>query len=155
MAAKESRFGESTELELAITRVFDAPRSLVYQAWTESEHMSQWPAPHGYVITHNEGDVRPGGAWRSCMRSPDGEDLWLGGVYREVKENELLVFTHAWDGPDGRPGQETLVTVRLEDQDGKTKMTFLQSFFKSVEQRNGHRGGWTECFDRLSEYLAA
>ena len=89
------------------------------------------------------------------MRSPEGENLWLGGTYRELVENELLVFTHAWDGPDGKPGHESLVTVRLEDQDGKTRMTFRHVLFESVEQRDGHRGGWNQCFDRLDAYLAA
>jgi uncharacterized protein YndB with AHSA1/START domain len=67
----------------------------------------------------------------------------------------LLVFTHAWDDPDGKPGHETLVTVRLEDHHGKTLMTFRQAFFTSVEQRDGHRGGWSECFERLAAHLAA
>jgi uncharacterized protein YndB with AHSA1/START domain len=155
MAAVENRAVDSSDRELVITRIFDAPRALVYKAWTEPDHLSQWSAPHGFIITHNEGDLRPGGAWRSCMRSPAGENLWLGGTYREVVENELLVFTHAWDGPDGKPGHETLVTVRLEDQNGKTRMTFRQAFFESVEQRNGHRSGWSECFDRLDARLAA
>lgn len=155
MAAEKNRAADSSDRVLVITRIFDAPRSVVYKAWTEAEHLSQWSAPHGFTITHNEGDLRPGGAWRSCMRSPAGENLWLGGTYREVVKNELLVFTHAWDGPDGKPGNETLVTVRLEDADGKTRMTFRQAFFESVEQRNGHHGGWNECFDRLDAHLAA
>jgi uncharacterized protein YndB with AHSA1/START domain len=155
MAAEKNRVVDSSDWELAITRIFDAPRALVYKAWTEFARVSQWSAPHGFTITHNEGDLRPGGAWRSCMRSPEGENLWLGGTYRELVENELLVFTHAWDGPDGKPGHESLVTVRLEDQDGKTRMTFRHAFFESVEQRNGHRGGWNQCFDRLDAYLAA
>ena len=155
MAAEKIRAADSSDRVLVITRIFDAPRSVVYKAWTEAEHLSQWSAPHGFTITHNEGDLRPGGAWRSCMRSPAGENLWLGGTYREVVKNELLVFTHAWDGPDGKPGNETLVTVRLEDEDGKTRMTFRQAFFESVEQRNGHHGGWSECFDRLDAHLAA
>jgi uncharacterized protein YndB with AHSA1/START domain len=140
--------------ELEIVRVFDAPRDLVYHAWTDPERMAQWAAPHGYTITHNEGEIRPGGAWRSCMRSPQGEDLWLGGVYRDVVENELLVFTHAWDDAEGKPGRETLVTVAFEDQEGGTRMTFRQSGFDSVADRDGHRDGWSQGFERLDRILS-
>jgi uncharacterized protein YndB with AHSA1/START domain len=141
--------------ELVITRVFDAPPTLVFQAWVEPEHLVHWSAPWGFTITHCEGDLRPGGAWRSCMRSPAGEDLWLGGVYREIVENERLVFTHAWDGKDGRPGHETVVTVTFTAEGGKTKMIFRQAGFESVEARDGHQGGWTQCFDRLAARLVA
>jgi uncharacterized protein YndB with AHSA1/START domain len=145
----------SAERELVLTRLFDAPRSLVYKAWTEPERMAKWSCPRGFTITHQEGDFRPGGAWRTCMRSPAGEDMWLGGVYREIVEDELLVFTHAWDDADGKPGHETLVTVKLEDAGGKTRMLFRQGVFATVESRDGHREGWTECFDILDELLAA
>ena len=140
--------------ELVITRVFDAPRPLVFKAWTEREHLVHWSCPQGFTLTQCEGDLRPGGAWRSCIRSPDGSDLWLGGVYREVVENERLVFTHAWDAADAKPGHETLVTVTFGDDDGKTMLTFRQRFFDSVESRDGHRGGWTECFEKLAALLA-
>jgi uncharacterized protein YndB with AHSA1/START domain len=154
VVAGKSSFAVPSDRELIITRVFDAPRALVYKMWTDSEHLSHWSAPDGYTITHSEGDARPGGKWRACMRSPQGEDLWLGGTYREVVPNELLTFTHAWDAPDGNPGHETLVTVMLEDQGRrKTKMTFRQALFESVQQRDGHRGGWSECFDLLAVYL--
>jgi uncharacterized protein YndB with AHSA1/START domain len=125
----------------------------VFKAWTESEHLVRWSCPNGFTLTHAEGDLRPGGAWRACLRSPEGADLWLGGVYREIVEGKRLVFTHAWDGEDGEPGHETLVTVTLADARGKTRMTFRQAFFGSVESRDGHRGGWGECFEKLAAYL--
>lgn len=153
MAARTSMDARSTKPELVITRSFDAPRSLVFKAWTEAEHLVLWSAPRGFTITHSEGDLRPGGTWRACMRSPDGKDLWLGGVYREIVAPERLVFTHAWDGPDGKRGHETLVTVTLADRAGKTELTFRQAFFESVEARDGHGEGWAECFDLLSDYL--
>jgi uncharacterized protein YndB with AHSA1/START domain len=153
-AERNETTAAASQRELVITRIFDAPRALVYKAWTEPAHIAQWLVPHGFLSLHNEGELRPGGGWRSCMRSPQGDDLWLGGSYREVIENELLVFTHAWDDAEGKPGHETLVTVRLEDHGGKTRMTFRQAFFTSVQERDGHRGGWSECFDRLTEHLA-
>ncbi len=143
----------SQKQELTITRVFDAPRSLVFRMWTEQEHIVKWCAPRGFTIPHNKADVRPGGAWRACMRSPEGKDYWLQGVYREIVEPERLVFTHVWEDEDGKPGHETLVTVTFAEQDGKTKLTFHQAVFESVEQRDSHLEGWSESLDRLEEYL--
>ena len=140
--------------ELVITRVFDAPRDLVWKAWTEPERIRQWSAPKGFTIPVAEGDLRPGGAWKSCMRKPDGTDLWLAGVYQEIDEPKRLVFTHAWLDENGKPGPETLVTVTFTERAGKTEMVFRQSGFDSAESRDGHAGGWNECFDRLDALLA-
>jgi uncharacterized protein YndB with AHSA1/START domain len=143
-------------LELVITRVFNAPRELVYQAWTDLRHSAQWMGPRGYTACHQEAELRPGGAWRACLRPDDGgEDLWQGGVYREIVAPERLVFTFAWEGDDGRPENEMLVAVSFEEAQGKTKMTFRQTAFRSVEQRDGHQGGWSSTFDRLEEWVAA
>lgn len=83
----------------------------------------------------------------------DGSEIWLGGIYKEVVKPENLVFTHAWDGSDGKPGPETLVTVTFVDKGSKTEMHFRQTGFDSVESRNGHSEGWNECFDLLDELL--
>jgi len=144
---------QAAERVLVMTRVFDAPRELVFKAWTDPRHLVRWSCPHGFTLTHCEGDLRPGGRWRSCMRKPDGHDLWLGGVYREIVPPERLVFTHAWDDPQGNPGHETIVTVTLVERDGKTEMTFRQAEFESAGERDGHRGGWTECFEKLAGYV--
>ena len=98
-------------------------------------------------------DLRPGGAWRACIRSADGTDYRMAGVYREVVEPERLVFTFTWE-EEGEPGHQTLVTVTFAEQDGKTRLTFHQATFEWVESRDLHRGGWSECFDRLDDYLA-
>jgi uncharacterized protein YndB with AHSA1/START domain len=145
----------ATQHELVLTRVLDAPPSLVFAAWTEGERTRQWLAPHGYTNTHSDAQVRPGGHWRSCMVSPTGEELWLGGVYREVVPNRRLVFTHAWDDEHGKPGRETLVTVELEEvAGGKTHLTLRQAFFETAASRDGHQGGWTQCLERLETHLA-
>ncbi|MGC1273092.1 MAG: SRPBCC family protein [Planctomycetaceae bacterium] len=147
---------ETAAMPLVITRVFDAPRSLVFDAWTKQEHLARWSAPRGFSIPCGEGDVRPGGVWRCCMKSPDDKDLWLGGVYREVVPGERLVFTHAWDDATGQPGHETLVTVSFADHPGGgTTLTFRQEGFPSIASRDGHAEGWNECFDRLVDHLAA
>jgi uncharacterized protein YndB with AHSA1/START domain len=142
---------------LVIERVFDAPRERVWKAWADLAQARRWMGPHGFTATHLEGELRPGGTWRACLRrDADGEDLWQGGVYREVVEPERLVFTFAWDGPDGRPGPETLVTMVFADGgDGRTRMLFRQGVFDTEANRDGHRGGWGECFERLASHLAA
>ena len=141
--------------DLVITRVFAAPRELVWKAWTEPERIKQWSAPKDFTMPVAEGDLRPGGAWRSSMRKPDGTELWLGGEYREIVEPERLVFTHAWDDANGNPGPESTVTVTFTERNGKTEMTFRQGPFESDEDRQGHSEGWTECFDKLDELLTS
>jgi uncharacterized protein YndB with AHSA1/START domain len=86
------------------------------------------------------------------MIAPDGKRYPLRGVYREIVPNELLVMTHIWE--DDVPEHETILTVRFTDEAGKTKVTLEQSVFKSIESREGHRGGWTESLDILGEHLA-
>ncbi len=87
------------EPELVITRVFDAPRELVFECWTEPEHLQHWQgAPRGFTVTSYESDIRPGGFFRICMRSPEGVDSWLEGGYREIVKPERLVFTHVLAG---------------------------------------------------------
>ena len=140
--------------ELSITRVFDAPRALIFEIWTRPEHVKQWWGPRGYTTMSCEMDVRPGGAWRVQSRHADGSTTAERGVFREVVEPERLVFTHAWEDEGGRPGHETLVTVSFAEQDGKTRMTFHQAVFTSVEERDGHEQGWSESFDMLAEHLA-
>ena len=154
-AADKPRAVDSTERALVLQRVFDAPREVIFKMWTDPEHLVHWSSPRGFTLTHCDGDLVPGGDWHSCMRSPAGEDLWLGGVYREIAAPHRLVFTHAWEEDNGKPGHETLVTVTFAERRGKTEMTFRQSLFDSAESRDGHRGGWAECFDKLAEYLAA
>lgn len=140
--------------ELVITRIFDAPRDLVFKAWTDARHARNWWGPVDCPATHLEMDVRPGGAWRGCLRVREsGKDLWQGGEFREVKPPARLVFTFAWD-EDGERGLETLVTITFSDQNGKTRMDFHQAPFRSVEQRDGHNYGWTSTFNRLAEHLA-
>lgn len=153
MSNERSNAATSTAHELTLTRTFDAPRRRVFEMWTQPEHLRRWSCPRGFSITHNEGELRVGGSWRSCMRSPEGKDLWLGGTYREIVKDELLSFTHAWDEADGQPGPETLVTVRFEDEGTKTRMIFHQAYFDSAANREGHQGGWSECFESLEVLL--
>jgi len=154
MAERSSATAESAERELVITRVFDAPRRLVFKAWTEPERVVHWWGPRGFTIPSCKLDVRPGGAFRFCMRSPEGTDHWLRGVYREIVEPERLVLTWAWEDAEGKPGHETLVTVNFAEHGAKTKLTLHQALFESITARDAHQDGWTSCLDRLAEYVA-
>jgi uncharacterized protein YndB with AHSA1/START domain len=154
MAARTSTATRSAERELVITRAFDAPRALVFKVWTEPERLVRWWGPEGFTVPSCEMDLRPGGAFRFLMRSPEGNDHRLQGVYREIVEPERLVFTWAWVGANGKPGHETLVTVTFAEHGAKTKLTLHQAVFESVESRDSHEEGWTECLDRLAVCLA-
>ena len=136
-----------------VTRVLDAPRPLVFKAWTEPEQVARWWGPQGFVTTLCEMDIRPGGAYRVGMRSPKGTHHVRRGVYREIIEPERIVFTYAWEDAEGRPGHETLVTVTFAEQGTKTKLTLRQAMFETVTARDSHREGWTSCLQRFAEYL--
>lgn len=143
----------TTDLDLAVTRIFAAPRDLVFKMWAEPHHMQRWGCPEGFTSTEGEMDFREGGRWRAVMRSPEGKDLHLAGVYREIVKPARIVFTHAWLDEHGKPGPETLVTVTFAEESGKTKMTFQQSGFTSKDSRDGHEGGWTESFEKLHAFI--
>jgi uncharacterized protein YndB with AHSA1/START domain len=149
-----AKIGSRAERALVIERVFNAPRALVFQAWTDREHLSQWLGPRDHPARELTMDVRPGGRWRACLRSVEtGNDLWVGGVYREIVPPERLAFTFAWE-EEGERGLETVVAITLTERDGKTHMTMRQTPFQSDGERDGHRGGWTSSFDRLDDLLA-
>ena len=140
--------------ELSITRILDAPRELVFRMWSQPEHMRRWSCPQGFTQPGGGMEFKPGGAWSAHMRGPDGEDFRLGGIYKEIVPGERIVFTHAWLDAEGKPGPATLVTVTFADQGKKTRLTFQQTGFDSEASRDGHLGGWAECFDKLATYLA-
>ena len=149
MASTSSIATENNDRVLIIERTFDAPRELVFKAWTEPRHLMQWWGPKGYTTPTCEMDLRTGGALRLCMRSSDGVDTWVSGIFREVVAPARLVFT-ATD--DANIGGETVITVTLEDLNGKTRLTMHQTFAKH-EIARGAEEGWNGSFDRLAELL--
>ncbi len=141
---------------LVITRILDAPRSLVFKAWTEPDHLAHWFGPRGFTLTYCQTDLRPGGAYRFGMRSPEGTDHWLQGVYREVIEPEKIVCTYAWADANGNPTRpETILTLTFADHEGKTRLTLHQALFESVTACDMHREGWTSSLDRFEEYVSS
>jgi uncharacterized protein YndB with AHSA1/START domain len=153
MAETSDASTSTAERELVITRVFDAPRELVWKAWTDPELAKQWSGPRGFTAKDFSLDPRPGGEWHLTMHSPETGKLTNRGVVRDSVEPERLVFTFAWDNDDGTPGREMLITITFVERDGKTEMTFTHGVFESAEDRDGHSEGWNESFDKLADHL--
>ena len=153
MAATADAAIVGAERELVITRVFDAPRRLVFKMWTAPEHLVRWWGPRGFTTISGRMDVRPGGAWVRHMRAPDGSEHRKHGIYREIVPSERLVFTYATEDAAGHSDPTTLVTVTFADLGGKTRLTLRQTLFESVAARDSHLSGWASCLERFAEYL--
>ena len=143
-----------TDLEIVMTRVFDAPRRLVWEAFTNPEHVPHWmTGPEGWTMPVCEIDLRPGGAWHFVWRKDDGVEMAMTGEYREVVPPERVVHTEVWGGD----WPETLNTLILSEEDGKTTATTTVRY-PSKEARDaalgtGMKDGASVSFDRLAEYL--
>ncbi len=146
---------QDSQRVLVITRVFDAPRALVWKAWTDPTLAKRWMGPRGFTATHLEAEWRPRGPWRACLRRDDnGEEFWQGGIYIEIVAPERLIYSFAWDDTNDRRDHVTLVTLIFTERQGKTTMSFRQEVFETVAERDGHQLGWNSAFDRLVEQLA-
>lgn len=155
MGAAVNLVKEPADRVLKIERVFDAPRTLVFDAWTKPEHMANWWGPRGFKSTVLRNELRPGGAYRIHMLGPDG-DHWTQGTYREVVPPERLVMVGSWADAQGNPTRpETTLTLLFEDVGGKTRLTLHNAIFESVTARDLHNSGWSSALDCLAEYLAS
>ncbi len=151
------------ERTLVLTRVLDAPRERVFGAWTEPDRAERWWAPKDFIVVSCVMDVRVGGVCRIEMRAPGdrptGGSPTRGtlqverGVYQQVVPPEWVVFTWATEDHAGVAGHETLVTIRLEPEGEKTRLTLHQAVFETTADRDAHRAGWTSCLDRLADFL--
>lgn len=147
--------GSNTEVvsgdrELTITRIFDAPRELVFAAWTKPEHLKRWFAPGNFTVPECEMDFRVGGKYRLCMRG-FGRDHWVHGEYREIVAPERIVFS----GMLEHDGNEVVTTATFADLGAKTRLTVHQTFSIETDSTRGARQGWTETLERLAEFLKA
>jgi uncharacterized protein YndB with AHSA1/START domain len=140
---------------LVIRRTLDAPRDLVFRAWTEPERLVHWWGPQGYLIPVCKMDVRPGGAWRTTMKSPEGKLHSVRGRYREIDRPDRLVFSWAWEDENGKPGHETEVTVTFAALGRRTRLTLHQTQFQARLERDMHRHGWSSSLTDLAAFLAA
>lgn len=145
--------------EIVVEREFDAPRDLVWEAWTDPKQVDRWWGPRGFTTTTSAMDVRPGGVRRLTMVGPDGAQFPAKSVYKEVVRPERLVFSHSADGGDA-DGVSFVATVTFDDLGGgRTKVT-MRSLFPTVEMRemvvrqfNAIEGG-KQTLARLGEHLA-
>lgn len=163
----------ATDREMVLTRVFDAPPELVYKAWTDPALMARWWGPHEFTNPVCKLDVRPGGAYRIVLRSPEGKDYPTVGTYQEVVENERLIFSDTFDElpqewldelrshlPPGASKSipPDIVTATFEEQDGKTLLTVTSRFdtkaLRDAIVQMGAVEGWSQSLDKLEELLA-
>ena len=144
-----------SDREIVLTRTFDAPRDLVFEAHSKAEHLRNWWGPRKYETSLCEIDFRPGGTWRMVHRGPDGEEFGFHGEYREIVPPEKIVWTFEFEGA---PGNVSVETATFEERDGKTILT-ASAVYDSAEARDamlqtGMEDGAAETWDRLAEYLA-
>ena len=150
----ETTFTTPSDLEIVATRVFEAPRTLAWEAWTSPEHVPNWLlGPDGWTMPVCEIDLRPGGEWHFVWRKHDGQQMEMRGVYREIVPPERLVSTESWGGD----WPETLNTVVLTEEDGRTTIT-CTVLYPTTQARDaalgtGMKDGWAQSYDRLAEHL--
>jgi uncharacterized protein YndB with AHSA1/START domain len=160
MSAQNARLSAAkhSEWDLVMTRVFDAPRDLVFKVWTETQHVAQWWGPKGYTNPVCEMDARVGGAIRIHMRAPDGVVYPMTGVFQEVVAPERLVIVISALDDKGNSMFDILNTVTFADQRGKTALTLQVRVIKTTavapRYLQGMEMGWTQSLDRLGEHLA-
>lgn len=147
---------------LSMERVFDAPRDLVWKAYTEADRIEKWWGPREWPTTVKRMEVRPGGIWHYCMTGPDGAQSWARSVYQEIVEPERLVYTDAFSDAEGTINEQMpalTVVVEFIDEGGKTRVRSTSQMATPKELETllnmGVVEGMSETLDRLAEYLAA
>lgn len=157
--------------EFVLTRVFDAPRDLVFRAWTEAEHLARWFGPKGFTMFAGTLELRPGGVYHYGMRSPDGLEMWGRWVFREIEPPDRLVFVASFSDEKGGVTRhplapdwprEVLSTLTLTEDQGRTTLVMRGVPLNASEAerrafRAGHdsmQKGWAGTLDHLDEYLA-
>ena len=167
MAEKRNSSGE----EFVITRVFDAPRSLMWRVWTECDHLKHWWGPKGFQVRVCKNDLRTGGLLHYCLQSPEGLEIWGKFAYREVVPPERLVFINSFSDESGATARhplnqawplEILSTITFDEKDGGTAVTVHWVPFEATEEerrtfaegRASMQQGWGGTMEQLAGYLA-
>lgn len=149
----------TAQRDVIVTRVFDAPRALVFEMWTDPKRMARWWGPSGFTNPVCELDVRPGGAIRIHMRAPDGTVYPMTGSFREIVEPERIVFTAVAQDHAGNPLLEVLTTATFAHQAGKTELTVDARAVGlapvAPQMLAGMETGWTQSLERLAGVVAA
>jgi uncharacterized protein YndB with AHSA1/START domain len=162
MNANNNPTTNPTDCKLVIAREFDAPRELVWKAWTEPGQIKEWLGLDGEVMVESvRVDLRVGGKFRTQIRSAEGEFFTAAGTYLEVKTPERLVYTWDWEKDGGGTefgeleGNETQLTVEFRASGKQTQLVLTHEKFASVESRDRHEGGWQVWIGRLARFIAA
>ena len=137
-----------TKTALRLSRIINATRVHVFEAWTKPELIRQWSAPEGMDIPACDVDLTVGGAFRILMRSPDGNEHTAVGIYKEIDSPSRLVYSWDWEEESNHMG-DTLVTVEFNEMGDATEVVITHELFPNEEARNGHDTGWISCLNRL------
>jgi uncharacterized protein YndB with AHSA1/START domain len=165
-ARNSSQAMEGDGETIVIEREFDAPRELVFEAWTNPEYLVAWYAPRGCTIRFESIDVRPGGRIHSCISNPSFGDCWCVGEYLEIVKPERLVYTLDIANSAGRRisaaeaghhpdwPEKNIISVTFEEQRGRTRLTLRQNAPLALAKQTGAYPSWLQMLDRLEERLA-
>ncbi|HYG51286.1 MAG TPA: SRPBCC domain-containing protein [Flavobacteriales bacterium] len=155
-----------TKRQVSITRVINAPLELVFDAWTNVEHLSKWYAPDHCPIQYIKFEGVQGGTFLSCIYTPDGKECWCKGTFLEIVKNKRIIYilavanqkgqniTAAEAGMDPEWPDETIVTVLFENEKGKTKVTLEQTVSEELAKKTGAYPGWNLMLNNLENLLA-
>ena len=144
---------EGDERALRLTRYFDAPREIVFRAWTDPSWLVRWMGPQECTCPHAETDLRIGGALKIAIRNAEGTDHWAHGIYQTVETPARLSFTWRWEQDDGTMGHEMLIDIKFLERGDGTELVFTQTRFPTDESRDQHEGGWTGAMESLADAL--
>lgn len=140
-----------TETTLEMIEVFNSSPEKVFKAWTDRNDFISWYGPEGFTVPFCEMDVRVGGEWRTCIKSPAGDEYWMQGRYVEISKPSKLVFTYDDGSGKNQLNGGTLVTITFTKKGQQTEMKFIQTNFPDKELRDSHFGGWSSAFNCLRE----
>lgn len=138
---------------LCVRRHFEAPREIIFRAWTDPSWLVRWMGPQECTCPHAETDLRMGGAFKIAIRGPEGNDHWAHGIYKELDAPARLAFTWQWEQDDGSLGAEMLIELDFLDRNDGTDLVLTQTRFPDDDSRDQHRGGWTGAFESLAAAL--
>ena len=155
---------ETLENVVVVNRIFNAPVELVWKAWTNPQHLMRWWGPKTFTSPACKIDFRVGGKYHFCMRSPEGQDIWSTGIYREIVPLKKIVWTDSFADEKGNVvsanhygmgdlPMEFEVTITFEDQGGKTKFSLRHRGLPAGEMIEMTQLGWNESLDKLAESL--
>jgi uncharacterized protein YndB with AHSA1/START domain len=139
---------------MVVTRVFDAPRELVWKAWTDPQYLMQWWGPKGFTAPFCEMDFRVGGKFRCCMRAPDGQEFWNGGEYHEIIPHEKIVYSMYFADAKGNKVEAAHYGIEHEAIDGRTKLTLIGNETMESAKDSGQLEGWNQILDKVAAVIA-